>query len=135
MRCRKSAKPRIIHQLCLRIPLRCISACSSGTPQRKWKIPEGYLARREICENLRSILREFEPVTYISTSRSRKRYSALREQSASQASLHLFRCHILRLHRIAASADDRVLRSRKSSQLSPFPTWFMTHDPPRKKSH
>lgn len=76
--------------------------------------------RREIYRDLRAILREFEPVTYISTSRSCKRYSALRGQSASQASLHLFRCHILRLHRIAASADDRVLRSRKSSQLSPF---------------
>lgn len=135
MRCRKSARPRIIHQLCLRIPRRCISACSSSTPQRKWKIPEGDLARREICENLRSILREFEPVTYISTSRARKRYSALREQSASQASLPLFRCHIRLLHHIAASADDCVLRSRKKLSAISFPTWFMTHDPPRKKSH
>lgn len=131
----QSAKPRIIHQLCLRIPRRCISACSSGTPQRKEKIPEGDLARREICENLRSILREFEPVTYISTSRSCKKYSALRGQSASQASLHLFRCQILLLHRIAASADDRVLRSRKKLSAVSFPARFMTYDLPRKKSH
>ena len=104
------------------------------TPKKE-KIPEGDLARREICENLRSILREFEPVTYISTSRSCKKYSALRGQSASQASLHLFRCQILLLHRIAASADDRVLRSRKKLSAVSFPARFMTYDLPRKKSH
>lgn len=43
--------------------------------------------------------------------------------------------HILLLHRIAASADDRALRSRKKLSAVSFSTGFMTHDLPRKKSH
>lgn len=43
--------------------------------------------------------------------------------------------HILLLHRITASADDRARQSRKKLSAVSFPTWFMTHDLPRKKSH
>ena len=80
-------------------------------------------------------MREFEPVTYIHIELQQEISSALQGQSASQVSLHLFRYHILLLHRIAASADDRALRSRKKLSAVSFPTGFMTHDLPRKKSH
>lgn len=36
---------------------------------------------------------------------------------------------------IVAVANDHALRSRKTLLAISFPTWFMTHDPPRKKSH
>ena len=44
-----------------------------------------------------------------------------RHASSAPAGDILRQSHLIRLfHRIAASADDRVLRSRKSSQPSPF---------------
>ena len=36
---------------------------------------------------------------------------------------------------IVAVADDHTLQSRKPLLAISFPTWFMTHDLPRKKSH
>lgn len=80
--------------------------------------------RREICGDFRSILREFEPVTYIYIALQQEISSALQGQSASQASLHHFHCHIRLLHRIAASADDRALRSRKKFSAISFSTGF-----------
>lgn len=48
----------------------------------------------------------------------------------------LQQAHRIRLlHRIAASADDRARRSHKKFSTVSFPTGFMTHDLPRKKSH
>lgn len=131
MRCRKSAKPRIIHPLCLRIPLRCISACSSGTPQRKWKIPEGDLARREICENLPPSCVNSNR-SHISTSSSSKRYLLPFRDSPPLRSVYL---SFTVSYSIVAVADDHALRSHKTLLAISFPTWFMTHDPPRKKSH
>lgn len=42
-----------------------------------------------------AIMREFEPVTYIHIALQQEISSARQGQSASQASLHHFHCHIL----------------------------------------
>lgn len=92
--------------------------------------------RREIYGDLRAIMREFEPVTYISTSRSSKRYLLPSRDSPTLRPAYITFTvtssdSIISQHQLMIALAGPV----KSSQPSPFPTWFMTHDLPRKKSH
>lgn len=108
-----------------------INACPSGTPQRKRKIPEQNLAAARYMEiSAPSCVNSNRSHTYPHRDPARDILP-----SGNSPPLRSVYISFTVSYSIVAVADDRTLRSRKTLLAISFPTWFMTHDPPRKKSH
>lgn len=97
-----------------------IDACPSGTPQRKGKIPERDLAAARYMEiSAPSCVNSNR--SHISTSRSSKRY-LLPTRDSPPLSPACISFTVTSSDSIAASADDRALRSHKKFSAVSYPT-------------